>query len=127
MTIGRVMVNVIENDHDSARMRRRAEAVEFIQRAEQRIDVTVIADIVSEVGHRRRIDRRHPDRVDTEPAQIVQTLAYSLEVADPVAICVLKRARVDLVNDPMLPPNGIGHRRNLMQWNVWYRQLKPDI
>ena len=37
------------------------------ERAEQRIDVAIVGDVVAEVRHRRGIDRRNPDRVDAQP------------------------------------------------------------
>ena len=39
----------------------RDQPVEVRERAEQRVDVAVVGDVVAEVGHRRRIDRREPD------------------------------------------------------------------
>ena len=39
------------------------------QRAEHRVDVRVVRHVVAEVGQRRRVDRREPQRVDAEPAR----------------------------------------------------------
>src|SRR5439155_14892520 len=57
-----------------------------------------------EVGHRRGEDRREPERVDAEPVQVVEPAGDAAQVADAVAVAVLERARVDLVDDPALPP-----------------------
>ena len=38
--------------------------VEIGERPEERIDVAVVRDVVAEVGHGRRIERRDPDGVD---------------------------------------------------------------
>ena len=46
--------------------------VEIVQRAEQRVDVLVVADVVAVVVHRRAVDRRQPDHVDAELGQVVQ-------------------------------------------------------
>ena len=42
------------------------------QRAEQRVDVAVVADVVAEVRHRRAVERRDPDRVDAQPRQVIE-------------------------------------------------------
>ena len=55
-----------------APMRSRDQRVEIGQRAEERVDAAVIGDVVAEIGHRRGIDRREPDRVDAERHQIVE-------------------------------------------------------
>ena len=47
-------------------------AVEVGERAEQRVDVAVVGDVVAEVAHRRPEDRRQPDGVDAEPGEVVE-------------------------------------------------------
>jgi len=86
------------------------EPIEIGERAEQRIDVAIVGDVIAEVGHGRGIDRRDPDRIDAEPAEIIETPPDAFEVADAVAIAVLKRARIDLIDDAALPPQRLGHR-----------------
>ena len=78
------------------------------QRAEQRVDVAVVAHVVAVVGHRRREDRRQPQGVDAQPGQVVEVAAHAVEVADPVAGGVAERPRVDLVDDRLPPPAGRG-------------------
>ena len=53
----------------------------------------VVGDVVAEIGHRRGKDRRQPERVDAELRQIVEPRQDAREIADPVAVRVLKRAR----------------------------------
>ena len=72
--------------------------------AEDRVDRRVVAHVVAEVGHRRAVDRREPDRVDTEAGDVVEPRADAGEVADPVAVGVRERARIDLVDDGRPPP-----------------------
>ena len=55
-------------DLDAARVRLRDQRVEVGEVAEERVDVAVVGDVVAEVGHRRRVERREPDGVDAEPA-----------------------------------------------------------
>src|SRR3954454_15973979 len=68
-----------------------------------RIDRLVVGDVVAEVGQWRRIDRRQPERIDPEPGQVLESRADSAQVADAVAIGVLERAGVDLIDDGFLP------------------------
>ena len=66
MLVGRVVGHEVEHQLEPARVRCREQRVEIGERAEQRIDVAVVGDVVAEIGHRRGIDRRDPDRVDAE-------------------------------------------------------------
>ena len=80
------------------------ERVPVLQRAEQRVDVAVVGDVVAEVGHRRAVERRQPERVDAQPGQVGEPAAQAGQVADPVAVAVLERAGIDLVDRPAAPP-----------------------
>jgi hypothetical protein len=64
--------------------------VELLERAEDRVDVGVVGDVVAEVGHRRGEDRRDPGRADAELAQIGQPLPDAAQVADAVGVAVLE-------------------------------------
>src|SRR5262249_26327372 len=112
MTFGGVVGNEIEDDFDFSYVRRVHKSVEIFQRSEQGIDVAVVADVISEVRHRRWIDRRYPDRIDAKPFEIVEAFAYSLQITDTIAIRVLKGARIDLIDDAVLPPDKFGHERS---------------
>ena len=52
----------------------RDQAVEVLERPEQRVDVLVVADVVAVVVHRRAVDRAQPDHVDPEPLEVVEPL-----------------------------------------------------
>ena len=49
MLIGRVIQNYIDDDPDLAAMRLRHQAVEIGERAEQRVHVLVVGDVVAEI------------------------------------------------------------------------------
>ena len=100
----------VEDDADAAAMRFLDQAVHRVEIAEVRVDVTVVRDVVAEVRHRRGECRREPDRVDAERffravVQVVEAVDDALQIADAVAVRVLKAARIDLVDDAMLPPH----------------------
>src|ERR1700730_6369536 len=94
----------IENDLQIARMRRSDQRIEIVQRAKYRIDVQIVGDVVAKVGHGRRENRRQPDRINSEIEEIRQTIDDSRQIADSVAIRVLKRPWINLVEYSLSPP-----------------------
>ena len=74
------------------------------QGAEQRVDVRVVRDVVAVVVLRRGVERRDPERVDPEVAQVGQPRRDPGQVADAVAVAVGEAADVDLVGDRVPPP-----------------------
>ena len=48
--------------------------------------------------------RREPDRVDAERLQVIQPRGDAVQVADAVAVGILKAARINLIDDGALPP-----------------------
>src|SRR4051794_29681522 len=81
-----------------------SQAVEVIERAEERVHVGVVGDVVAEVFHRRRVDRREPDSVNAKPGQVFQPPQNTGQIAAAVAVRVLERERINLINDALLPP-----------------------
>jgi hypothetical protein len=111
MLVRSVIGHEIEQQLQAPAMHRREQVVEVVERPEQRIDVGVIGDVVAEVGHGRRKDRRQPDRIDAQLRQVRKPADDTLQVADAVAIAVLKRTRINLVDDRGLPPRQTADRR----------------
>src|SRR6185369_4033191 len=66
--------------------------------------VAIVAHVVAEILHRRRIERRDPQRVHAEPDEIFEAAAYPFEITDAVAVGVEEAARIDLVEHRRLPP-----------------------
>ena len=106
MGVAGVVHDQVEDDPDPAAVRLRDQPVEIRLRSEQRIDPFVIAHVVAEVEPRRRVDRRQPDRVDAEAVrtEVVEVLDDPRQVPHPIARRVGEAARIDLVDDPALPP-----------------------
>ena len=104
MPVGAVVGHEIQDHLQAPRMGDGQQSVEVLERPEQRIDGAVIGHVVTEIDHRRGIDRRDPDRIDAEHGEIVEPQLDTLQVANPVAVRVLKGARVDLVDHALLPP-----------------------
>jgi hypothetical protein len=78
---------------------------------EDRVDGGVVADVVAVVDHRRAEERRDPQGVDAEGPEVGKPLDEvgkpldeAGQVADPITIAVGEAARIDLVDDRVLPP-----------------------
>ena len=82
----------------------RNEGVKGRQVAKQRVNVAVVGDVVAVVGLRRAIDGGDPDDVDPEARQVLEAAVDTVEISDPVAVRVLERAGVHLVEDRVFPP-----------------------
>src|SRR4051794_27166444 len=104
MLVRRVIGNEIENDPDIAGVRFVDQPVEVVERSEARIDSTEVGYVVTEILHRRGKERRDPDGVDAKIGQMVEPLQDAAQIADAIACRVLKRARINLVEDAAAPP-----------------------
>ena len=104
--IGRVVRHEVDDDADAAAVRLREHRVEVAERAEERVDVAVVGDVVAGVVLGGLLERAEPECVDAELDQIVEVRGHAGQVADAVARAVGERARVDLVDDGGAPPLG---------------------
>ena len=85
-------------------MRLGDQAIEVVERPEDRVDRVVVGHVVADVEAGRRVDRRQPDRIDAERplgavVEVVELVDQARQVADAVVVGVRERARVDLVDD----------------------------
>ena len=97
----------VDDQSHVPRLDRCQHPVEVGHGAELLHHLAIVANVVSVVGVRRIVVRRQPDHVDAQLLQIVQARRDALQVADPIAVRVLKRARIDLVDDRFFPPLGL--------------------
>jgi len=96
--------NKVEQHLQAQFMRMCHEPVEVAERPEQRRDGAIVGDVVAEVGHRRRVDRRDPYRVRPKRRQVLETPRDAREIADAVAVPVKERSRINLIDHASLPP-----------------------
>jgi hypothetical protein len=94
----------IENDSYVALFSFCNHAVEIGERAVHGIDVFVVGDVIAEVNLRGREARGDPNGVDAEVFQVIELRGDALEVADAVIVAVGEAARIDFVEDGVLPP-----------------------
>ncbi|ENN87987.1 hypothetical protein RHSP_50349 [Rhizobium freirei PRF 81] len=107
MPIRGVRNDLIDDDLEPQLVRCRHHLAEIGKRAENRIDIAIIGDVIAHIGHRRSEERRQPDRIDSERGNVRQASGNPLYVAEPVGIRVLKRPRVDLIDYRPAPPIGL--------------------
>ena len=89
--------------------------------------IDIIRNVIAEVGHRRREERRDPDRSYTERARhIVQLGRDSPQIAHTVSVGVEEAAWIDLIDDSGLPPF-VAHRSKITPvLNAGLCQIRSD-
>jgi hypothetical protein len=102
--VGSVVDDEVENDPDVALLRFADQVVKIFQRAVHRINIFVVRHVVAEVHLRRREARSDPDGIDSQLMEIVELGGDAVEVADAVVVAVREAARIDFVEDRVLPP-----------------------
>jgi hypothetical protein len=109
MLVGGMIGNEIENYLKASPVSFFEKAVEFPHSPKNWIDAAIISDVISKIGHRRRINWCHPNRVDAKFHQIVESLDNTIQISYAVSVGVLKRARINLVDYSRLLPSEIVH------------------
>ena len=104
MPVARVVGHEIDQHAHPAIGGLRHQPIEIIDRAEVRIDIGVIGDVVAPVRVRGGVDRTEPDAVDAEPRQVVEMRDHPSEVAVSGPRRVGEGTRIDLVQDAVAPP-----------------------
>src|ERR1700682_672407 len=98
------------DDAQAAFVRGREERLKILERAEVRIDVVIISDVVTVIAQWRRIERQEPDRGDAEFLQIIEFLDQSAQIADAVTVTVMKSFNMQLIDDRVFVPKRVGNR-----------------
>jgi hypothetical protein len=104
-----VVDDQVDDDANPVQARLVAERHEVAEIAEPAIDTIEIRDVVAVVAVRRGIERQQPDAGDAEASEIVQPARQPDEVADTVAVPILKGLDVDAVDDRVLVPEVFDH------------------
>src|SRR5207248_2642878 len=102
--VGSVVHYKIKNDADTAHLRLALHAVKIFQRAVHGIDVLVVRDIVAKIHLWRREAGRDPDGVYAKLLQIIELGGDAVQIADSIVVTVRESARINFVEDGMLPP-----------------------
>src|SRR6266536_5207170 len=81
------------------------------------VDSFVVGDIVAHVVLRGIVHWGDPDDVDTEIFDVVDFGDYARDIAQTIAVRVLVRGGVDLIDGTIFPP-GSGSDRHDCGWRV---------
>ena len=111
MLAAAVRIDLVDDDLQPEFVRAQHQCVKFGKRAEQRVDVAIVADIISEVRHRRPEEGGQPDRIDAQRRDMAEMPGNPGQIPYPVAIGIREAARIDLVNDGAAPPLALVHGR----------------
>src|SRR5579863_872714 len=99
----------VEDDSKTSMMSLFKKPIEVLQCSEDGIDFAIVRDVVAEICHRRGEYRRDPNRIDPQPDKVVEAARHSAEIPNAVAVAVLERSRVDLIDHAVLPPVKVLH------------------
>ena len=105
--IGGVIDHQLRDDTQITLMCSVQKRAEIVERAEIRIHVEIIGDVVAVIAQRGRIERQHPDCSDSELLEIIQFFDQPAEITHPVAVAVVKGLDVQFVDDRVLVPERI--------------------
>ena len=104
MLVGRVPGHQVEQYADAAPVRLREEPAKVLVRPVPRRDLFVIPHVVSRVFERRIEARVDPEGIAPEAADVIEAPDDARQVADAVAVGVLKGLRVDLIENGVFQP-----------------------
>jgi hypothetical protein len=99
-----VVDHQVHDELHVALVQRGDQRVEIGERAEERVDVVVVADVVAVVALRRAVHGRQPQHVHAEVREVVELGEDAAEVTHAVAVGVREAARVHLVHHRPRPP-----------------------
>ena len=120
MLIGRVVEHELGDDSQPTLVRLPDEGPEIPERAVVGVHSLVVGDIVATVLERGWVVRQEPDRRDAQVLEVVELLRQSGEIADPVAVAVVERTDVQLVDDRVPVPEGC-------RWPVFADRIRGTI
>ena len=109
--VGGVIEDELGDDPQPAPLRLADELLEVRQRPVVGMHAEKVRDVVPVVAEGGRIEGQEPDRGHAEVLEVVQLLGQALEVAFSVLVAVGERADVELVDDGVLVPAGLGRQR----------------
>ena len=104
MLVGGVVRHQVDDQPHVPLLDARQHRVEVGHGPELRHHLAIVADVVAIVRVGRVEVRAQPDDVHAQLLQVVQPRRDSLQIADAIAVRVLKRSRIDLVDHRLLPP-----------------------
>jgi hypothetical protein len=90
MLVGRVTQHLVDDDLKAQRVSTLDQGVEIFEAPEKPVDLLVVGHVVAHVRLRRLEKWRKPDGIDTEARDVVEAAQHTRQVADSIAVRVLK-------------------------------------
>jgi|GEM_PF-6876987 len=90
MLIRAMVRDVVDDDLKPAVVRLPDQSLGVFQRAEDGIDIAIVAHVVPKVLHWGRVKRRQPHRVNTQVDEVVEALDHTTQVARSIAVRILE-------------------------------------
>src|ERR1039458_3004021 len=119
MLVRAVVDNQVDDQAHVTPFDAREHGVEVGHSAELGHDLAIVADVVAVVGVGRIEVRTEPDHGDAQSLQEVELAGDARQVPDAVAVRVLERARIDLIDHSLFPP----HASITVDW-VRFRRVR---
>ena len=107
MLVGGVIHHHLDDHPQTAIVRAVQECLEILESAVAGMNGVIIRDVIAIIAKRRGIKGQQPDGVDAQLLQIIEALRQARKVADAVAVAVIERAHVQLVNDGVFVPQAV--------------------
>ena len=104
MLVAGMADDLVDDDLQAQGVRAGDHGVEIGHAAEQRVDAGIVGHVIAHVLLRRGEVGRQPDRIHTKARHMVQPARDARQVADAVAVTVLKTAGIDLIDHRVAPP-----------------------
>ena len=111
MLVRRVVDDEVDQHTDAALLRAMGELDEIADRAIAGIDTVIVGHVVAVVAMWRDLERHQPNGGDAQAMQVIESAHQSLEITDPIAISVHVGVYRQAVDDCVLVPKIIDHRR----------------
>ena len=107
MLVGGVIDDELGDHLQSQPVRLAQHGAKIVERAELRMHVLIVGNVVAVVLERRGIEGHQPDGVDPEVPDVVELGGQALEIADAIVVRIEERLDVELVDDRVLVPERV--------------------
>ena len=121
MLVGGVVDDELDHDLHVAGVGFGEKLAEVIEGAIGGVDGVVVRDVVAVVAQGRGEEGEEPEAGDAEFLEVVELGDEALEVADAVGVGVGEGSNVELVDDGVFVPEGVGGAAGLLHacWGVF--------
>ena len=110
MTIRGMVRHDVNENSDVVSVKLFDHLIEFVERADPRVNLHVVVNVVAAIGKGRWVEGAKPNSVYSEGCEVVDPRDDALEISNAVTIVVSEASRVNLVNHSIPPPVSIARK-----------------